>query len=277
MYKRVEFRNHVPQVVFSLFICGLWSQFAFAIATDFLLDIRRLPELNGQVSYELRTGGAPAQIAHLPNATSLVSTSFATFNSFDALRNAVVGNWTIDIPAMGPPKPQELYTFQISDFPESVLYTVPPTITSPSEGSIVPVDFTMTWEWPPSVSPPGRSTLVNRIGPVPQTSSNSSSLLGSFLSVGVSSRHGNGTIAERVILRAGDFNVNNANTLLAYMSPITPQQAVSSYEFSHRAQLKSYSNPVTVFPVPEPNLLWLTIGAGVLVFGGRPYCKRTSR
>jgi hypothetical protein len=267
MYKRFGFRNRVPRVVFSLLICGLWSQFAFAISTDFLLDISRLPELNGQVSYQLRASGGLFQTTRLPNGQTVPGSSGLTFNSYDALRNALVGTWTLEFPPPGPSQPQERYTFQMSDFPEPEVYTVPPTITSPSEGTIVPVDFTMTWEWPAGVSPPGRSTLVSRFGPGSHNSSSGSSLLGSFLSLGVTSRHSSGEVAERVVLRAGDFNVSNENTLLAYMSPIVPQQAVSTYEFSHRPQLKSYSTPVLVFPVPEPNLVWLTIG--ILVSGGR--------
>jgi hypothetical protein len=234
------------------------------------MQIRRLPELSGDILYEARfSGGSTLQTVHLPNGT-IVTAPFggrleSTYSSFDALRSAFVGTWTLEFPAFGS-RPQEFYTFEFSDFPESVLYSVPPVITSPANGSLVPVDFVMTWQWPVDVTPPaGRSTLVQRFGPDSHLSERETSgTPENYLSWDVSSRHGDGTVAETVIVRAGDFNID---TLVPYMSAVTPQQAVYTWDFTLRSFFRSYSTPVTVYPIPEPlNLASLATGLGILIF-----------
>ena len=170
-----RFRTRVMSFALSVIFCLLASPL-FGALLSWRVDIRRLPETSGDVSYEADFSGVSRQVLHLPNGTTVTPAPFVdvTYESFDALRSAFVGNWTLEIQAFGTLFPHELYTFQISDFPESLLYTIPPNITSPINASVVPVNFTMAWEWPAGVAPPPVARrLTRRFGP--DSSSRSSS------------------------------------------------------------------------------------------------------
>lgn len=261
-----RYRPSMARLAQLVAICALTSQVLGATPANWRMDIRRMPESNGDVSYEVDFTGLLRQVVHLPNGTAITPTSGidATYNSFNALKSSFVGDWTIEIPALGTFIPQELYTFQMSDFPESLLYTIPPVITSPTDGSLVPADFTMTWAWPVGVTPPpSRSELIRRSGPgIAASSSVHSHSPADYLSAAESMRHGSGTIADKAIVRAGDWNVD---TLVPYMSAVTPQQANSAYNISLRSFFNSYSTPITVYSVPEPAGICLLLGGLVAV------------
>jgi hypothetical protein len=277
MKRYFRYRSLMARLAQLVAICGLTSQAYVATAETWQMDIRRMPESNGDVSYEVEFGGLSRQIVHLPNGTAITPTSpgvDATYNSSNALKASFVGNWTIEIPAFGSITPQEFYTFQIYDFPESLLYTTPPEITSPIDQSIVPVDFTMTWAWPVGVTPPpSRSTLIRRSGPGTAASSHESSASpADYLSAAETLRNSS-SIADKAIIRAGDWY---RDTLVPYMSAVTPQQANSHYNISLSSSFRSYSAPITVFgTVPEPaSILLLLAGLMLANFSVRQRGRR---
>jgi hypothetical protein len=265
-----RYRPSMAPLALLVVICGLTSQVFGASPVTWRLDIRRMPETNGDVAYEVDFGFLPREVVHLPNGTDVtpIPGTDAIFNSFNALKAGFVGEWTLEMRGIAS-IPSESYIFQISEFPESLLYTTPPEITSPTDGSLVREDFTMSWAWPVGVTPPpGRSDLIRRFGPGNLTSSSSRFLSpADYLSAVQTMRHNINTVAEKAMLRAGDWNDWNVNLLGPYMSAVTPQQPNSTWDISLRSSFISYSTPVTVFItyVPEPASILLLL-AGLIGF-----------
>jgi hypothetical protein len=80
--------------------------------------------------------------------------------TFDQLVTRFTGEWTVNDNWPFLPNPGvQSHHFTIEPFAESDLMTAPPTITSVSNGQIVPPVFDVHWEWPGGVTPsiPGGS------------------------------------------------------------------------------------------------------------------------
>jgi hypothetical protein len=135
----------------------------------FFIELRRMPQNDGSVHLQMDVSHGLQEVVHLPDGTTFsggfdpnIFFADRTFTSFGELKQAIISMWTIECPAFPPLGiPHEEYTFSLSDFPESVISETSPAITYPLDGSTVPPAFTMTWAWPPGVTPSsGRSTLI---------------------------------------------------------------------------------------------------------------------
>ena len=71
-----------------------------------------------------------------------------TSNSFEEFKAQVVGTWTLSVYPRLPTGVPQTYRFSIADFDESQLITPLPTIVAPLDGSKVPPEFVMDWQWP---------------------------------------------------------------------------------------------------------------------------------
>jgi hypothetical protein len=196
------------------------------------------------------------------------------FDSFNELKEALVGEWTIEHP-MTPFFPHETYTFAIHDFPESIFSAPAPEVVSPSDGASVPPVFTLTWAWPPGVAHPNsRATLVEKFGPGDRaTRSRSAHTPWNDLSAEIMAAHASGGLPERLELRAGSWH---QEVLGGFVSEVTPQQEPSRFAYTIHADFFNYSAPIQVFVVvPEPSVatLW-AIGAAVVAAAHRRRNKK---
>jgi hypothetical protein len=244
---------------------------------SFIFDVSRMPQRDGSVHFEMNVSSGVRQVVHLPDGTSLTSgfdpnNRFAdrTYTSFDELKNAIVGTWTIEHLAFPPfDIPHEEYTFTLSDFPESAIYEAPPSITYPLHGSVVPREFTMTWEWPAGETPSmGRTTLVRRFHDAGYSQSGTGGYPRNELSTPISAIDGGGSEADRMTLWAGGYL---PNALAGYLSEVAPQQSMPEYRYTLRFASRSMSVPVNVFVgVPECNgILLFAMGMSACLFPRR--------
>lgn len=260
----------VGRLVVALSLQILWSGFSNTAysgtpAIPFRIEIYPIPRIDGGTTFEVNVPASFTRHVRLPNG-QLVTTSFPVsgitdlvYGSFSEMKTALVGTWTIEQP-MTPLFPQERHTFELSDFPEDVFAAVPPSIISPTEGSIVPATFLMNWAWPSGVTPPtSRAYQVRRFGPGAARSFRAqASSPADYLSIEVSALHGNGTLAHRIELLAGSFD---QEILSAFVSDVTPQQDDSRFTYFVQPVVYSFSKPVQVFGiVPEP-ASWILFAA----------------
>lgn len=196
-----------------------------------------------------------------PNSTNILGLTQAQALS------ELVGPWTIVRGGFfGFPPQLETYTFSISSFTLDEIFTIPPTITSPANGSTVPTQFAVNFAWPNGVTPP-----TNRLA----TWSTNSSIAASSVEV-VS---GKNSFPVSVSLKSGaaqgslTISVGTAQSLSNHVSPVTT--AVTNPTFSYSAGLGFYnlSAPVSVnvTSVPEPNSIVLV---SILMFSGGAVRRR---
>src|SRR6476660_2066150 len=96
MTRHFRYRSSPARLVQLIAICGITSQAFGAASIPWPIDIRRMPETNGDVAYEADFIRLPGQVVHLPNGAAVSTTIGAdvTFNSLEALKTAFVGEWT---------------------------------------------------------------------------------------------------------------------------------------------------------------------------------------
>jgi hypothetical protein len=241
------------------------------IPAQYSLSVARIPQPGGDSQFYLSVGGPFDSNTHLPDGSKLQVLGFPfvdrVFNSFAEFHNAIVGDWNIHFsasPTLG--LPDELYKFTIADFPESAVSSVPPIITSPIDGGVVPATFGMNWEWPANATPTtSTATLVQQIGPGNRRGSSGQRNSDFATSTMVSAAGGSLEIPSQVILRVGSIE----SSLAPYISTITPEQASPQYSFTLLSSFSSYSLPVTVsVAVPEPTTAALLL-LGILGCGYR--------
>jgi hypothetical protein len=243
--------------------CCLQQHAAAQFPGQLSIQVYRMPQTDGSVHFELNVINSLFREVHLPDGTTTSGSPafdglFAdrTFNSFGDLKSAIVGTWTIEHMAGGG-LPHEEYTFVLSDFPESIADT-PPLITYPSDGSRVPPEFTMTWEWPASETPENWTTLIRRLGPGNRRSQfGSGGTSPTELSQDVSAIQSTGQAAERLSLWVGGYS---SSGLASYLSDVTPQQSMPRFSYEIQSVFLSLSTPVNVrVGVPECNGIVLVV------------------
>ena len=224
-------------------LCVVAGMSATALTWTLQIRIFQLPQLDGGTTFEMEVGS----LVHLPNGESNATNAHPSFvfDSFNEFKEAIIGEWTIETP-MTPFQPHETYTFDVSDFPDSILEIVPPNIVSPTEGSTVLPTFTMTWAYPPGVTPQNsKATSIQKIGPGTRRGASASGHSPSNdLSEEMMAEYSSGGIPERVEIRAGSWHLN---LLDEFVSEVTPHQDPSRFDYTIQTQLKNYSLPVQVF------------------------------
>jgi hypothetical protein len=227
---------------------------------SFRIGIDRMQRPDGGATFEVDIPVPSRGFVHLPNGEIVPDKSsdaqFAdlVFDSFSALKEAFVGEWTIESP-MTPFAPQGEFTFEVFDFPESILGVVPPNIVSPAGGSSVPPIFLMTWAYPPGVMHPNSiATLVRKYGPEDRAAQRKGGHAPSTeLSAEILAEHSGGGLPQRLELRAGTFH---PEMLADFVSDVTPQQEPTDFTYDIRSTGFSFSTPIHVFVVvPEPSVI----------------------
>ena len=189
----------------------------------------------------------PIGLQSLPNSTNIVGLTQAQALS------ELVGPWTIARGGFfGFPPPLETYTFSISPFTLDEIFTIPPTITSPANGSTVPTQFAVNFVWPNGVTPP-----TNRLA----TWSTNSSIAASSVEV-VS---GKNSFPVSVSLKSGatqgslTISVGTTQSLNNHVSPVTTAVTNPTFTYSVGLGFWDLSAPVSVnvTNVPEPNAIVL--------------------
>jgi hypothetical protein len=233
------------------------------------------PQANGTTLYDIGLPGLtsetvtdptghvfqPISLQSPPNSTNILGLTQAQALS------ELAGTWTIARGGFfGFPPPLETYTFSISPFTLDNVFTIPPTITSPANGSTVPTQFAVTFAWPNGVTPP-----TNRLA----TWSTNSSIAASSVEV-VS---GKNSFPVSVSLKSGatqgslTISVGTTQSLGNYVSPVTT--TVTNPTFTYTAGLVFYnlSAPVSVnvTNAPEPDAIALM---SVLMFSGAAVRRR---
>lgn len=234
---------------------------AAPLTSQMQFDIYKFPQTDGSTQYHLTVVfGQPQSTIHFPSGVSKPGASFDdfTFNSFADLLSATEGNWSITYPAVPVfSQPAETLSFTVANFPESLLSSPPPTITSPPDGSTVGSQFPLTWDWPQGVVPPSDVSIYRHfLGPENQTLTT----FGTFSTVGSSynetSSFPNYGTPDQLVLRVGTAE----NTLAPYISAVVSDQSPPQHAVDVVSTVSSYSLPVEVaVRVPEPGTAILAL------------------
>jgi hypothetical protein len=210
-------------------------------------------------TYGLRVGGLPLGVG-----TSMVApdgTVFGLTPPIDLSRvsgltqaefvNRFAGNWTMNDAGdfLGNPAPLQVHAFSITA--DSLLaFPVRPTVLSPSEGAIVPREFTATWVNGRSFTAPG----------IPL----------SFISVSGTAATVRLTLPDGVNQQLVGINaVNSAgNRVLATTNAASPRYR---YDIDFDRYSYSETRNITVLNVPEPATLAIAgvAASGVVTLGRR--------
>jgi hypothetical protein len=245
---------------------------ATAQSRTLLIRISRLPQLDGRTTVEMDVGA----FVHLPNGQTpsmvrpgIVAHPNFVFDSIIEFKEATIGEWTIEEP-MTPFRPRETFTFQVSDFFDTISPILPPTIVSPMDGSVVPSVFTMTWAWPPGVTPQNsKATSIEKFGPGMQSGGSGSAHAPSDdLSEQMMAAYSSGGLPTTVEVRAGSWH---PGLLDDFFSEVTPQQEPSINTYTIATLFYSYSLPARLYVgVPEPSAgILLAIGIGFVTMHHR--------
>lgn len=241
------------------FSCRSW---AISIPSTFNIVLDRQAQPTGPALYEIQVIGLNTFQESAIGPTGRVyqlTQPVSNLTSEQALAE-IVGNWKINSAAPNlPGQPLQLHEFSIAPFSFDSLFTVSPTIVSPTDGSILTSPFTMSWAWPTGVTPPGGKSARSR-GGAAGARLDWTSLSGNAYLATVSFT-GSATQASYA-LRAGSFQ-----SLNSFVSPVTT--SVSDPFRSYTAMLghSSLSLPIQVMVVvPEPTAIVLIASGGLAAF-----------
>ena len=235
----------------------------------FDFSIYTFPQSDGSTQFHLLVDSPqPSSTIHFPDGSTAVGLKFTdlSYNSFADLHNAAVGNWSVSFPA-NPTLgfPAENYTFGVSDFPESVVSSLPPSITAPTNGARVGPQFNLTWDWPAGVVPPSDVSVnfqLYRSGSFQgwKTSHFANVALSQVVTPVITGA----PAPDETILRVGTYE----SSLAPYISAVSSDQSSPRYAFRVDSTISSYSLPIQVTVVPEPTTATLLL-LGVLGCGWR--------
>lgn len=139
-----------------------------------------------------------------------------------------------------------MHTFNIGPFTTADIYTNTPTIDSPSNGSILPNGFLLSWHWPVGTTPPVSYVIhaLHISGHAPLTFNPHSS----------SSRLVTATFPSGVSEASYKLGVGTLHSLNNQVSPVTTSPASPRYRLLTSLSYFSLSAPVNVtIVVPEPS------------------------
>lgn len=253
-----------------------WTQFADAapFSDSLFFNVDRYPQDSGIATYDIQidrmfgafplTLTAPSGRIWYFSPTGTYSEKYhltlSDLTESDVLEE-LVGPWTISSSG-SPPYNQayQMHSFSIDDFSDSI-FSIPPEILSPPDGSIVPPEFTVSFEWPEGVEPPSsRAVTVSYtgfhvVGTRPNVGQNTFSV-GYGFNPGVT--HGEMT------LRVGTFN-----HVSQFVSPVTTSEEDPAWDFDVSLTYYNWSAPLSLTGgiVPEPSAaLLLCFGLAGLSF-----------
>src|SRR4051812_6895045 len=137
-------------------------------ATAIEMEIRRLPQIADSALYDIHVSG----LSFSDNAVGPSGHVYKTFSGDSIFSipesqvySEIIGNWKINVAAIGPPAGiAEIDQFTVASFVAADLFQPAPSIVSPLDGSTVPANFVLQWQWPNGVTPPNGHEAISRGG-----------------------------------------------------------------------------------------------------------------
>ncbi len=210
---------------------------------------------SGSPTYDIQLLGSTQMQTVTSPGGHVFSGAFPTYAGLTEAQvlSEAIGQWTIARPPLIPPgQPPETHAFTLAPFSISSFYTVPPTIISPTNNSLVPASFPVVYAWPPDETPPPTRSSYPTISNQIQSINIELSTASNVAPVDVTFKPGEtqGTV---------QIAIGTANSMASYLSNATPAASNPYWEYSVSMNFFNLSQPLllTVTSVPEPASLML--------------------